>query len=71
MICLWDSLSGNVCETILMKGMRPFLFLRPVGKDVSISRVRSSARQFLSFVFKQCSLYSCDTGLARSICLAF
>jgi hypothetical protein len=67
---LWASLSGNICDTILMKKMRPYLLLRPVGIDVSMLRARSDVRQFLSFVFRECSLYSCDASFTRSICLA-
>jgi hypothetical protein len=69
MIRLWASLSGNVWDIILMKKMCPSLLLRPSGMDVSISCARSSVRQFLSFVFKQCSLYSCEPDVTRSICV--
>jgi hypothetical protein len=54
-----------------MKNIHPSLLLRLVYMDVSISRARSGVRQFLIFVFKQCSLYSCDPGVIRSICVAF
>jgi hypothetical protein len=54
-----------------MNKMRPSLLLRPSGIDVLISCARSGVRQFLSFVFKQCSLYSCEAGLIRSTCFAF
>jgi hypothetical protein len=33
MIHLWAFLSGKVCETILMKKMRPSLLLSPIGID--------------------------------------
>jgi hypothetical protein len=39
--------------------------------DVSMSRARSGVRQFLSFFFKQCSLYSCHACITRSNCLAW
>jgi hypothetical protein len=54
-----------------MKKMRPALLLRPSGIDASISCARSGVRQFLSFVFKQCSLYSCEAGVTRLIFLRF
>jgi hypothetical protein len=38
----------------------PSLLLSPIGMDASMSCARSFVRQFLSFVFKQCSLYSCE-----------
>jgi hypothetical protein len=31
MIRLWDSLSGRVCDTSLMKKTRPSLLLSPIG----------------------------------------
>jgi hypothetical protein len=71
MMRLRASLSGKVCETSLMKKMRPSLLLRPIGIDASISCARSDVRQFLSFVFKQCSLYSCEVGDIRSTIFAF
>jgi hypothetical protein len=54
-----------------MTNMRLSLLLRPAGVDVSISCARSGVRQFLSFVFKQCSLYSFYPGVTRSICFVF
>jgi hypothetical protein len=69
MMRLWASLSGKVCETGLMKTMRPYVLLRPIGIDASISCAGSYVRQFLSFVFKQCSLYSCEAGHIRSTIL--
>jgi hypothetical protein len=54
-----------------MKKIRPFLLLRPSDIDVSISCTRSGVRQFLSFVFKQCSLYSCEAGVTRSTGFSF
>jgi hypothetical protein len=60
MFRFWASLSGKVCETILMKKIHPSLLLSPFGMDASMSCVRSVVRQFLSFVFKQCSLYESD-----------
>jgi hypothetical protein len=54
-----------------MNNMRQYLLLRPSGVDVLISCARSGVREFLSFVFKQCSLYSCEPGVTRSICVAF
>jgi hypothetical protein len=48
MILLWASLSGKVCDTILMKKSRPYLLLSPVGIDASMSCARSVVRQFLS-----------------------
>jgi hypothetical protein len=53
-----------------MKKMRPSLLLSPIGIDASMSCARSVVRQFLSFVFKQCSLYSCEAGDMRSIICA-
>jgi hypothetical protein len=70
MIRVWASLSGKVCETSLMKKMRPSLLLRQIGIDASMSCARSVARKFLSFVFKQCSLYSCEASDMRSIIFA-
>jgi hypothetical protein len=70
-MCVWASLSGKVCETSLMKNMRPSLLLRTIGIDASISCDRSDMRQFLSFVFKQCNLYSCETEDTRSTIFAF
>jgi hypothetical protein len=67
MICLWASLSGKVCEMSLMNKMRPSLLMSPIGMDALMSCVRSIVRQFLSFVFKQCSLYSWGAGDMRSI----
>jgi hypothetical protein len=61
----WASLSGKVCETSLIKKMRLSLLMRPVVIDASMSCARSDVRQFLSFVFKQCSLYSCEAGDIR------
>jgi hypothetical protein len=52
-----------------MKNMQQSLLLIPVGMDVLMSRARSSVRQFLSFLFNECSLYICDTGSTSSICL--
>jgi hypothetical protein len=59
-----------VCNTSLMNKMRPYLLLRKIGIDASVSCARSDVRQFLSFVFKQCSLYSCKAGDIRSIIFA-
>jgi hypothetical protein len=50
-----------------MKKMSPYLLLSPIGMDYLMSCARSVVRQFLSFVFKQCSLYSCEAGDMRSI----
>jgi hypothetical protein len=71
MMRLWAYFSGKVCETILMKNMRPSLFMRPSGIDALISCSRSGVRQFLSFVFKQCSLYSWEDVVTRSTIFAF
>jgi hypothetical protein len=65
----WGSLSGKVCETIMTKNMRPYLLLRPVGMDFSMLRARSGVRQFSSFVFKECGLYSFDACFIRYSCL--
>jgi hypothetical protein len=70
MIRLWASLSGKVCKTSLMKKMCPSLFMSPIGMDASVSCAMSFVRHFLSFVFKQCSLYSCEAGDMRSIIFA-
>jgi hypothetical protein len=69
MIRLWASLSGKACKTSLMNKMRPSLLLSPIGMDASMSCARSVVRQFLSFVFKQCSLYRCEAGDMISIIL--
>jgi hypothetical protein len=53
-----------------MKKMRPSLLLRPIGIYASMSFARSNIRQFLSFVFKQCTLYSCEAGDIRSTIFA-
>jgi hypothetical protein len=68
---LWASLCGKVCETSLMKKMCPSLLLKPIVIDASISCARSGVRQFLSFVFNQCSLYSCKAGFTRSTIFSF
>jgi hypothetical protein len=70
MIRVWASLSGEVCETSLMKKMCPYLLLNSIDMDASMSCARYVVRQFLSFVFKQCSLYSCEAGDMRSIMFA-
>jgi hypothetical protein len=53
-----------------MKKMRPSLLLRPIGMDVLMSCAMSIVRQFFGFVFKQCSLYSCEASYMRSIMFA-
>jgi hypothetical protein len=65
MMRLCASLSGNVCHTILMKKMFPSLLLRPAGMDVLMSRARSDVMQFLIFVFRECSIYSCENSFTR------
>jgi hypothetical protein len=50
MIHLWDSLSGKVWYTSLMKKGRLSLWLSPVGMDMLMSCVRSVVRQFLILV---------------------
>jgi hypothetical protein len=54
----------------LMKKMHPSVLLSPIGMDTSMSCVRSVVRQFLSFVFEQCNLYSCEAGGMRLIMFA-
>jgi hypothetical protein len=56
---VWASLSEKVCETILMKKMRPSLLIIPVGINISMPRARSGVRQFLSFVLSDYSLETC------------
>jgi hypothetical protein len=45
--------------------------MMPVGVRVSMLRARSGVREFLSFIFNECSLYSCDASFTRSIFLVY
>jgi hypothetical protein len=70
MMHLCASLYGKVFETVLMKNICPSLLIMLVGTDVYMSRARSGVRQFLNFVFNECSMYSCNAGFIRSSCLS-